>query len=76
MVPTYPGAHLWLSIFVGWLCKVTILRFGGARTYTAAKPFFVGLIVGESLAAAFWLVVGIVLSAMDLTYRPVNIMPG
>jgi hypothetical protein len=44
--------------------------------YTAAKPFFLGLIVGESAAAGFWLLMGIVLSALGLPYRVVNIMPG
>ena len=53
-----------------------MVRFGGARLYTAGKPFFLGLIVGESAAAGFWLAVGIVLSALDIPYRPVNIMPG
>lgn len=76
MIPTYPGAHLWFSIFWGWLAKLLILRFGGSRLYVNAKPFFLGLIVGESLAAGFWLTMGIVLSAMGIPYRPVNIMPG
>jgi hypothetical protein len=76
MTMTYPQAHLWFSIMLGWLARTLILRFGGARLYTDAKPFFLGLIVGESMAAGFWLVVGIVLSAMGVPYRPVNIMPG
>ena len=76
MVYTYPGTHLWLSILIGWLAKNLILRFGGPKLYTNAKPFFLGLIVGESAAAAFWLVLGIVLSGMGLPYRAVNIMPG
>ena len=76
MLYTYPGTHLWLSIFLGWLAKNLILRFGGPKLYTDAKPFFLGLIVGESAAAAFWLVLGIGLSAAGLPYRAVNIMPG
>ncbi len=76
MVMTFPSAHLWFSILLGWLCKSLIVRFGGARLYTSAKPFFLGLIVGESAAAGFWLIVGIVLSALGVPYRPVNIMPG
>lgn len=76
MIGTFPGAHLWLSIFVGWLAKTLTLRFGGAKGYVAAKPFFLGLIVGESAAAGFWLLMGIVLSALGLPYRVVNIMPG
>ncbi len=76
MVYTYPASHLWLSIMIGWLAKVLILRFGGPKMYTNAKPFFLGLIVGESVAAGFWLVLGIALNAAGLPYRPVNIMPG
>ena len=76
MIGTFPGAHLWLSIFLGWLCKTLIVKFGGSKLYSAAKPFFLGLIVGESAAAGFWLLMGIVLSALGLPYRVVNIMPG
>ncbi len=76
MVTTYPVHHLWLSIFIGWLAKTIILRFGGAKMYSNAKPFFLGLIVGESLAAGFWLTLGIILSVMNIPYRPINIMPG
>jgi hypothetical protein len=75
MVGSFPGAHLWFSLFWGWLAKVLIVRFGGASMYTNAKPLFLGLIVGESLAAGFWLAMGIVLNALDLPYKPVNIMP-
>lgn len=76
MLGTFPAAHLWFSIMIGWLCKVLILRFGGARMYLNAKPFFLGLIVGESAAAGFWLMMGIALSTLGIPYRPVNIMPG
>ena len=76
MLYTYPGTHLWLSILIGWLAKNLILRFGGTKMYTAAKPFFLGLIVGESAAAGFWLMVGIVLNLLGLPYHAVNIMPG
>lgn len=76
MIMTFPSAHLWFSIMLGWAIKSLIVRFGGVKLYVAGKPLFLGLIVGESAAAAFWLVVGIVLNAMDVPYRPVNIMPG
>ncbi len=76
MVGSFPQAHLWFSIFLGWLIKLLIVRFGGAGLFVRAKPFFLGLIVGESLAAGFWMVMGIILSAMNLPYIPVNIMPG
>ena len=76
MLYTYPGTHLWLSIMLGWLAKNLLLKFGGTRLYAGAKPFFLGLIVGEATAAGFWLLLGIGLSAFHVPYRPVNIMPG
>jgi hypothetical protein len=75
MINSFGSDVLWFSILIGWICKALIVRFGGSRMYTAGKPIFLGLIVGESVAAGFWLIVGIVLSAMNLPYRPINIMP-
>jgi len=49
--------NAWFSILIGWLAKVLIVRFGGASLFQRAKPVFVGLIFGEALAAAVWLIV-------------------
>jgi hypothetical protein len=75
MIGTFPGSTLWFSIMIGWICKVLIVRFGGAKMYMDARPFFIGLIVGESIAAGGWLLVGVLLSSLDLPYAPVRIMP-
>ena len=45
----------WLSIFLAWLLKATILRYGGVRAYRALLPFFLGLILGEFTTACLWL---------------------
>lgn len=37
----------WLPIFVGWVIKTSVLRYGGLKVYQGAKPFFLGLIFGE-----------------------------
>jgi hypothetical protein len=75
MIPTTPLELMWFSIMLGWLCKVVILKFGGSSLYQNARPFFLGIILGECAAAGVWLIVGIVLSTMGVTYRAVNIMP-
>ncbi len=49
---------LWFSIFVGWLLKWIILRYGGLRAHRKAIPFFMGLVLGEFAAGTFWSVVG------------------
>jgi hypothetical protein len=55
--------NVWFSIFVGWLVKVMLVRFGGATMYQSARPLFVGLIFGEALAAGIWLAINAVLVA-------------
>ena len=54
MVETHYGNIAWISVMFGWLIKVLILRYGGARLYRQAQPLFLGLIVGEVIAAVFW----------------------
>ncbi|MBT3269493.1 hypothetical protein HN371_20280 [Candidatus Poribacteria bacterium] len=55
------------SIFVGWLLKLLILKFGGIRMHRASTPLFLGLILGEFVLGAFWSVLGIALKLP--TYR-------
>ena len=43
--------RLWLPIFLTWLVKTLILRYGGLDWYRKARPFFFGLIFGEFLVA-------------------------
>jgi hypothetical protein len=49
--------NAWFSIFVGWIAKVLIVRFGGAQYFQRARPMFVGIIFGEALAAGIWLII-------------------
>lgn len=39
--------RLWLPIFVTWLVKSLLLRYGGLKSYRRALPLFLGLILGE-----------------------------
>jgi hypothetical protein len=75
LVYTFPISVMWFSILVGWLFKVLILRLGGSRLYVQAKPFVLGLIVGESLAIGFWMIVAMVLSALGIEYETIRVLP-
>mgnify|MGYP001251759965 CR=1 FL=1 len=57
MAPGWTMAPIWFSIFLAWLIKVSILKFGGARLYYKARPFFLGLLGGQFATAGIWLVV-------------------
>jgi hypothetical protein len=48
-----------LSICLGWFFKYIVLKYGGARSSDKAKPFFLGLILGEYLIGAIWIIVGL-----------------
>lgn len=54
----FPTSTLWLSLLIGWLIKSATMRWGGYKAYRALRPFFLGLIIGEALAAGLWNVVG------------------
>ena len=49
--------HLWLSVFLAWLLKSFILRYGGLLLYRKLRPFFLGLILGQFTVMNFWLVI-------------------
>jgi hypothetical protein len=44
----------WLAIFMAWMFKATILRYGGVRLYRVMVPFFLGLALGEFSTAVLW----------------------
>ena len=37
------------SVFLAWVSKSAIMRYGGIRAYRTARPFFMGLIAGYFL---------------------------
>lgn len=54
---TYPMNTLWFSIFLGWMCKVLITRFGGTESYRKTTPMFLGLALGDVTMMLVWLAV-------------------
>jgi len=44
----------WFPILVAWALKGLTLRYGGMRGFVRARPFFLGLIFGELIAAVVW----------------------
>lgn len=58
----------WPSVFLGWVVKILILRYGGARLYRAARPVFIGIIVGTVLAAIAKTAIPVILVMLDKPY--------
>jgi len=61
---------LWLPMFIAWLIKLTILRYGGLKLYRRALPFFLGIILGECVVGSFWTIWGIVFHLPSYAFWP------
>ena len=53
----YPISQIWFSVFIAWLPKAVILKYGGAKGYRMLRPFFLGMVLGAFGAAGLWLVI-------------------
>ena len=49
--------YISFSVFLAWLIKTVILKYGGPVLFRRAKPFFFGLILGQFTVAGLWLIV-------------------
>ena len=58
------------SIFVAWVMKILVLRFGGLRGYRAALPFFLGMVLGDAFIAGVWALVGLVTESGVIRFLP------
>ena len=45
---------MFFSVFLAWLCKSLVLRYGGPTLYLRTRPFFMGLILGQFVTAGIW----------------------
>jgi len=50
--------YFWLPVFIAWLAKFVVMRYGGARLYRATIPFFLGLILGDYTVGSLWSLTG------------------
>ena len=48
---------VWFSVFLAWLAKLTILKYGGPRLFLRLRPFFLGMILGQFVVAGVWIVI-------------------
>ena len=68
--PLYPAAYavtnswgihnIWFCLFIVWMAKLIILRYGGLRAHRRAIPFFFGLILGEFTVGSLWAIAAVV----------------
>jgi hypothetical protein len=59
--------YFWVPMMIAWFAKLLILRYGGAKLYRSAVPFFLGLILGDYVAGSLWALAGSIMGVM--TYK-------
>lgn len=60
-ISTSWGMHVtWSCLFMSWLIKWIILKYGGPVRYRKIAPFFLGLILGEFTIGSLWTILGII----------------
>lgn len=55
---TWWASLFWPSIFVAWLTKSLLFRYGGRKTYVASLPLFFGFMLGDALMGGVWNIYG------------------
>lgn len=65
---TIPIYFTWFSIFIGWLLKFLILKYGGQKLYKKLQPFFIGIIIGAFLTAGIWMIIDFITGKIPATH--------
>ena len=49
---------IWLSVLMGWILKLSVMKYGGIRLNRKFVPLSLGLVLGDFFMAGFWSIVG------------------
>ena len=66
--------YISFSVFLAWAIKSIILKYGGPTLFQRARPFFLGLILGQFAVAGLWLVIDYFTDMTDNNIYWVNII--
>jgi hypothetical protein len=57
MGATYVMINFWFPVFLGWLIRTIVLRYGGPKLYRTLLPGFIGWILAEFMSGALWVLI-------------------
>ncbi|NLC57828.1 MAG: hypothetical protein GX774_13410 [Armatimonadetes bacterium] len=59
---------LWMPMFLAWIAKGSVLKWGGLKLYRTVLPFFLGLILGDIVMGCLWSLIGILLGVETYSF--------
>ena len=59
---------VWMPLFIAWVIKGILLRYGGVGLYRRALPFFLGLILGQMIVGSVWHLIGLALGLTPYSF--------
>lgn len=57
---SHVSVEFWSGIFIAWLIKSIVIRYGGAKVYQKSTAIFLGMILGDVIIQALLFVIGLV----------------
>ncbi len=74
---SYPALWFAWSFLIGWILKVLVIRYGGARVFQKLKPLVFGLIAGELVGLLLPIIINMLWFAGTGTkLTPFKVLPG
>jgi len=55
---TWSVDNIWMPLFISWMAKLLLTKYGGIKAYRKAVPFFAGLILGQFTIGGIWSILG------------------
>ena len=59
---------VWMPLFIAWIAKGVLMRYGGVGLYRKALPFFLGLILGQMIVGSIWHLIGLALGLTPYSF--------
>lgn len=54
---TVASGQIWFPVMLGWLLKVSVIKFADTDAYNRFKAIALGMVLGEFVSVALWLVI-------------------
>jgi len=63
--PVWIMDQIWFTIFLAWLIKTIVVRYGGLKLFQKLRPFFLGLILGQFTCNGTWILIDAIAGGRD-----------